>query len=138
VRVYRNDIVGKMKYRGDLITLLYSQHAKKRLWERSGELIVAPTILRVTDTNIYSGEWNGKKLTEACVRIEYKKSQWMFLVIILSSGLVKSLWINDKKRVIRKEVGNLEGNLEVSSPQIRSKWYSYIRRIKEFLHGSFN
>lgn len=136
MRVYRKDIVGKMKYRQGFIPLLYSQHAKERLQERvEGELIVAPTTVQITDRNIYSGETkDNKKLTQACIRLDYKKDKWMFLVVILGSGIVKSLWINDKKaRKIRTEVGNVQENLEEKTPQVSLFWKISWTRVKKYL-----
>lgn len=138
MRVYRKDIIGQIKYRKGFIFLLYSNHAKERLQERvNGELIVAPTQIQVTDNNIYSGETNdNKKLTQACIRLNYKTDKWMFLVVVLRSGVVKSLWINDKKRKIREEVGNVQENLEKKTPQVRSKWYSTWEYYKELFFRS--
>lgn len=139
MKVYRKDIIGKIKYREGLIPLSYSNHAKQRLRERvDGELIVAPTVVRVTENNLSSGETkDGHRLTEACIRLDYKKDKWMFLVVRLGSGLVKTLWINDKKaRKLRKEVGNVQEHLEEEAPQIRSKWNLFRRLYKKLFFRS--
>ncbi len=118
MRVYRKEIIGKIKYRQGFISLLYSDHAKERLLERvDGELIVAPTVVQITDNNIYSGEtYDNKKLTQACIRLDYKQDKWMFLVVVLGNGVVKSLWINDRKTgKIRAKMGNVQKDMEIQA-----------------------
>ena len=140
MRVYKRELKNKkISYRKGLIPLTYSDHAKERLKERvNGELIVAPTVLRVTDQNIFSGELykNSTKLKEVCVKLDYKHDKWMFIVVVLNNGVVKTIWINDKKRKIREKVGSIQEDLEREETYKPTKWQTYLWRIEEFLYGS--
>jgi len=149
IRLNRNEILIKqLKWREGLIPLSYSKHAKARLVERvDGELIVAPTLLRVTRDNLYNGSIannNSTRLIEACVRLDYKKDKWMFVALVLGKGIVKSIWIenkfkeNDRKKgELRKEVGTISENLVKEVPQIRGFWERIGDAIKKYLLRPF-
>ena len=147
----RHEIVGKgFLYRRDLISLRYSDHAKERLVERTtGNIIVAPSVLRVSESNIYTGLAKGNVLKEVTIRLDYKNDKWMFLVILLKHGIVKTIWIDDKKKAkakklqrlnteageLREEVGVVQENLVRETSCKPTFWQTLVRRVKELLHG---
>lgn len=145
IRLNRNEIISKkLKWREGLIPLSYSRHAKARLSERvDGELLVAPTVLRVTEDNLYNGSiinTESTRLKEACVRLDYKQDKWMFVALVLGNGLVKSLWIeskfkkNDRKtEELREEVGIISEDLVKEIPQIPGFWQIFGNSIKKYL-----
>lgn len=149
IRLNRNEILlKKLKWREGLIPLSYSRHAKTRLSERvDGELIVAPTVLRVTRDNLYNGSivnTESTRLKEACVRLDYKQDKWMFVALVLGNGAVKSIWVeskfkkNDRKTTeLREEVGIVQESVEEKTSQKSSKWEIYLWRVKKFLFSSY-
>ena len=106
---------GGYKWREGLITLKLSKHAQRRVEERIlGELVIVPSICRITKENICSGRSkDGKSLTSVKIRLDYKKDQWMYLVICPWTGIVKTLYINyknaKKEREARERQGIKEG-----------------------------
>jgi len=145
IRLNRNEILlKKLKWREGLIPLSYSRHAKTRLSERvDGELIVAPTVLRVTKDNLYNGSivnTESTRLKEACVRLDYKQDKWMFVALVLGNGAVKSIWVeskfkkNDRKTTeLRKEVGIISEDLVKETPQVPGFWKRFGNTIKKYL-----
>jgi len=94
----RQEILKKnIKFKSGFLKLTYSKHAEKRFNERIfGSLIVKPTIINVSEKNIFSGiSYNDTELTDVVVRIEYKKSDWCFLAIT-KSGFVKTVYFQKK------------------------------------------
>lgn len=132
---------GNYTYRKDLIPLKYSQHAQERLEERvEGELIVAPTMVRISNNNIYGGVKKGKRLVEVVVRLDYKKDKWMFLAIVVAHGIVKTVWINDKRKrtnrkaeEVRDEVGDVQKDMESERAKVTNFWEAIKRLYQEFL-----
>lgn len=106
---------GGYKWREGLITLKLSKHAQRRVEERIlGELVIVPSMCRITKENLCSGRsGDGKSLTSVKIRLNYKKDQWMFLVICPWTGVVKTLYINyknaKKEREARERQGIKEG-----------------------------
>ena len=128
---------GGYKWREGLITLKLSKHAQRRVEERIlGELVIVPSMCRITKENLCSGRsGDGKSLTSVKIRLNYKKDQWMFLVICPWTGVVKTLYINyknaKKEREARERQGIKEGECcveeeyyeEVEGPGIEPrKW----------------
>ncbi len=108
-----------------------------------GELIVAPTVLRVTKDNLYNGSivnTESTRLKEACVRLDYKQDKWMFVALVLGNGAVKSIWVeskfkkNDRKTTeLRKEVGIISEDLVKETPQVPGFWKRFGNTIKKYL-----
>jgi hypothetical protein len=99
VKYTREEILNKkMKFRNGFIKLKYGYHAEQRLDERlSGSLLVKPSIVNITEKNIYSGmSDDNENLKEVVVRIEYKKADWCFMAIILKTGFVKTVYFKKK------------------------------------------
>lgn len=88
----------------DLIQLRYSAHAKKRLKERTtGQLIVAPKYLRLTTENTIDIQDKNGRVIQATAFIQYKRNILMFLPIVVSLGIVKTVYFkNVKKKQVRK------------------------------------
>ena len=113
MNVGRREILeGNWKYRKDLIPLIFSLHAKKRMEERvEGQFMVVPTMARITKENICSGQAIGDKLRAVKIRLDYSRHNWMFLVICPSSGVVKTLYIDGKKKAPKKEQNSEENKV---------------------------
>jgi len=113
--ISRKEILsGDYKWRGDLIPLVLSKHARRRVEERiDGEFIIVPSVARITKENICSGREKGGYLTNVKIRLDYKRDKWMFLVICPATGVVKTLYINykdaKKEEAARKKQGIEEG-----------------------------
>lgn len=88
----------------NLLKLKYSFHALERLKLRTtGQLIVAPKYLRLSPENTIDVKEKNGKVIEATVFIEYKKNILMFLPIVVSCSLVKTIYFKHvKKKQIRK------------------------------------
>ena len=96
----RNQILKyKLAFHEGWIKLHYSAHAFSRLKERlKGDIIVYPRVINVSSLNIYKGySFDGKNLYKIIVRLEFKKSEWIYLVILPDKKLVKTLWFRGKK-----------------------------------------
>lgn len=141
IRLSRKEIVaGEYKWREGLIPLLYSKHANKRLEERvNGELVVFPTVVRITMDNLYNGSVRNEKiLIEACVRIDYKRDKWMFIALNIRSGVVKSIWIDEKRTKskttkLRGEMGIISKNMEKETSQIPDIWHIFGESVEKYL-----
>ena len=94
-RYNRSQILNSdIKFETDFINLVYSFHANQRLEERlNGNLLLKPTIVKVTKNNIYCGATNdGETLYEVVIRLRYKPSEWCFLAILPHTGFVKTVY----------------------------------------------
>lgn len=112
--------------------LIYSKHAIERLNERlRGSIQVYPKQVNISKLNINRGyTYDGKKLHKVIIRLEFKRDEWIFLVIIPNKRLVKSLWFSFKKydrktNRIRETVGifpnTMEGNAQQVVPELSAK-----------------
>ena len=95
-----------MKLPDRLIKLEYSEHARERLIERTtGSLILAPQYIRLTEKNTIDVIEKKGRIVQATAHIEYKKGVEMYLPIILSSGIVKTVYFrNVKKKSAQKRI----------------------------------
>lgn len=88
----------RMEFREGWMTLIYSQHAMQRLRERlRGDLEVYPKLINISKLNINKGySYNGRYLHKVVIRLEFKRDEWIFLVILPKYRLVKSVWFQFK------------------------------------------
>ena len=98
------ELTKSYRFPSHLIQLRYSKHATERLQERTtGQLIVAPKYLRLTPENTIDIQDKNGRVTQATAFIQYKRNILMFLPIIVSSGIVKTVYFkNVKKKQVRK------------------------------------
>jgi hypothetical protein len=86
------------------IRIWYGHHAKTRLEERCrGSLNLKPEYIKLNRNSVRKGYLEGDKLVKFIARIDYSKSQFMYLAIVDSDRLegqyfVKSLWFRDKNQ----------------------------------------
>lgn len=120
--VRRKEILERnMLFREGWLELSYSKHAMSRLKERlKGDLLVYPKKVNISKLNINKGYTYGDMyLHKVVVRLEYKRDEWIFLVILPGNGVVKSLWFQkkeyDKTRRTRKKMGVFPATVEKSS-----------------------
>lgn len=149
IRLRRDIILERgLKWREGLIPLSYSKHAKKRLSERvDGELIVCPSVLRITQENLYNGSINNensKRLTEVCVRLKYKQDKWMFVALVVGNGVVKSIWIENKFKKndretdsLREEMGIISEDLVKEIPQVPGFWERFRKSVEKYFLPSY-
>jgi hypothetical protein len=104
-----------MKFDEGWLDLTYSGHAFKRLKERlKGDIVVYPKRVNISKLNIYKGyTYDGEYLYKIIIRLDYKTDEWIYLVIIPSKKLVKTLWFKKKnERRDNKTMGFLPTDLE--------------------------
>ncbi len=108
----------------DLIQLRYSKHATERLRERTtGQLIVAPKYLRLTPENTIDIQDKNGRVTQATAFIQYKRNILMFLPIVVSSGIVKTVYFKNvkKKQVRKREKHRIKKYIPTSEDLIKEK-----------------
>ena len=98
-----------MIFKEGWIDLVYSNHAMERLKERlRGDVELYPKQINISKLNIYKGySYGDRYLHKITVRLEYKKDEWIFMVILPGKGLVKSVWFSkkyDKETRARKKM----------------------------------
>lgn len=108
-----------LSFKEGWMELVYSKHAIERLNERlRGSVQVYPKQVNISKLNINRGyTYDGKKLHKVIIRLEFKKDEWIFLVVIPNLRLVKSLWFTFKKydrktNRVRETMGILPSSLE--------------------------
>ena len=91
-----------LQYRKDLFPVKYTKHAKERMEERCrGNLIIFPEQIRITEQNIVKGlSSDGKYLFKVIIKLEWKKGEDIYLVILPNMGLIKSCWFKKQKKGI--------------------------------------
>ncbi len=87
---------GNYLYPSDLIRLRQSKHFVERLEERGIGLDCIPTVVRVSKDNIHSAKADGKELVSVAVRLKYNSYKYVFLVIDLKDGCLKTVWFKEK------------------------------------------
>jgi hypothetical protein len=113
----RKEILEKgMKFKEGWIKLVYSHHALDRLKERlKGNIELMPNAINISKLNINKGySYDGLHLHKVVIRLEFKPTEWIYLVILPSKRIVKSLWFSDKKHEKRNTgtVGVLSTDME--------------------------
>lgn len=101
--------------------LVYTQHAMDRLKERlKGEIELFPKFINISKLNINKGySYDGKYLHKVVIRLEFKPTEWIFLVVLPSKRLVKSLWFQEK------------GMTRKLSPETEKQWELFQEMWKE-------
>ncbi len=93
----------------DFLRLRYTNHATERLKERTtGQLIVAPTIIKLNKDNVVSFSYVEDEAT-AVVKIFYKKDIDMFLCISIKTpkfAIVKTVYFKNVKKNSSKKRKN--------------------------------
>lgn len=84
-------------YPSDLVKLKTTKHFVERLEQRGIGIDCIPTLVRITQDNIYCGEADGDKLTSVVVRLKYNSVRYVFLCFNPIDGFLKTLWFKDKK-----------------------------------------
>ena len=88
-----------MKLPDRLVKLEYSEHARERLIERTtGTLILAPQYIRFTKDNTIDIIVRNNRIIQATIHIEYKKGVEMYLPIMVSTGIVKTVYFKNVKK----------------------------------------
>lgn len=102
--------INTSKFPKDLVKLKYSLHATERLKERTtGSLILAPQYIRLTKENTIDVKLKKGRVHEATAVIDYKYNVKMYLPIIVTEGLVKTVYFKHvKKKWKPKEDGNIK------------------------------
>lgn len=113
----RKEILEKsMKFKEGWMKLIYSTHALDRLKERlNGNVELMPNAINISKLNINRGySYDGIHLHKVIIRLEFKPTEWIYLVILPSKRIVKSLWFANKKHERRdnETVGVLSANME--------------------------
>lgn len=100
-RILKND----MQFKEGWINLIYSRHASDRLKERlKGNLELFPTLINISKLNINRGySYDGKYLHKVVIRLEFKPTEWIYLVILPTKRIVKSVWFEPKGMKYKEE-----------------------------------
>ncbi len=89
-------------YPEDFVQLGYTTHARSRLVERtSGQIIVAPTLVRVTEKNTMDIETMDGLITNCTISIDYKRNTKMFLCLSMrypNFATVKTVYFKNAKK----------------------------------------
>ena len=118
------ELTKSYRFPSHLIQLRYSKHATERLQERTtGQLIVAPKYLRLTPENTIDIQDKNGRVTQATAFIQYKRNILMFLPIIVSSGIVKTVYFKNvkKKQVRKREKHRIKKYIPTSEDLIKEK-----------------
>lgn len=90
---------GNYIYPRELIKLKPTNHVRERLSERGMDLECIPSIVRVTEDNIYSAKCeDGKHLHSVVIRLKYTNTKDLFLCLNPFDAGWKSLWFRDSNR----------------------------------------
>jgi hypothetical protein len=87
------------------VNLTYSWHAIQMARTRmKGMLLVLPEYVHVSSINISRGySADGVRLEKVIIRQEFTPAEWVFMVIILETGFVKSIWFEEKASKMKPE-----------------------------------
>ena len=87
-----------LQFKEGWVELIYSKHALDRLKERlKGDIELYPKQVNISKLNINRGySYDGVYLHKVVIRLEFKKSEWIYLVILPKKRIVKSLWFEEK------------------------------------------
>ena len=109
-----------MQFKQGWMDVHYSLHAKERLKQRlKGSVALFPNKVNVTTLNINKGySYDGNYLHKVIIRLEWKADEWMFLVILPTQKLVKSLWFEKKRRRVGTNAGDVGSIASGESVQI--------------------
>jgi len=118
IKEYNREEIIKLglRYRKDFFSVQYSQHAYNRLLERlKGSLIIYPKTIRLSEDNIVKGLSSDEKtLFKVVVKLEWKKGEDIYLVILPAMQLVKTVYFkrqNVKKNTIKEKENIQEPSL---------------------------
>lgn len=116
----RKEILDKnMKFKEGWTKLIYSTHALDRLKERlKGNIELMPNVINISKLNINRGySYDGVHLHKVIIRLEFKPTEWIYLVILPKKRVVKSLWFSNKKHERRdtETMGMVPTDMEESS-----------------------
>lgn len=131
-----------IKWREGLIPLKHSKHSQERLKQRiKGEFVVCPTMVRITKDNIHSGVVKGGKLSEVKLRLSYNWDTWLYIVIIVWTGTIKTLYLcskigkgDVKKKALQEQMETNKEEKEVRGADIAEQGGSR-RNDKGFLRN---
>ena len=88
----------KLYFKEGWVELIYTNHALERLRERlRGEVVLYPKKVNISKLNIYKGySYDDKVLHKIVLRLEFKPTEWIYLVVLPKNRVVKSLWFSPK------------------------------------------
>lgn len=89
---------GKYSYPNDFVRLRATRHFMERLEERGMGLDSIPTMIKVTENNIYCGDVEEGVLVNVVVRLDYTRFKYIFLCFNPLDGYLKTLWFRDKSK----------------------------------------
>ena len=90
---------GNYIYPKDLVNLKPTKHVRERFLERGLEMDILPTVVRITEDNLYSGKTqDDKHLHSVVVRLFYSYSKDMYLCYNPFDGGLKTVWFRPTKR----------------------------------------
>jgi hypothetical protein len=98
----REEIIEQgLRYRKDFFAVDYSKHALDRIYERlNGNLILYPKYIRITTDNIVKGlSGDEKYLFKIVVKLEWKRGEDIYMVILPAVQLVKTVYFKRQKYV---------------------------------------
>lgn len=100
IELTREEILkGSYRYPKNFINIYPTSHCIERLDERGKELDFLPSMVRITEDNIWSGRTkNGKRLISIVIRLKYKCSKYLFICFNPWDGFIKTIWFKDANR----------------------------------------
>lgn len=100
----KNDLTKKeiikrgCEYPKELFNLKYTNHVIERLNKRCIGLDCIPTVLRVTEENLFSGRPDvNNRLTSVVVKLKYHGTRYLYLCCNPYDGGLKTIWFRDDK-----------------------------------------
>ena len=93
-------IEGDYIYPKDLVHLKPTKHVKARFLERGLDLDILPTVVRITDDNLFSGKTqDDKHLHSVVVRLYYTYGKDMYLCYNPFDGGLKTVWFRANYKI---------------------------------------
>lgn len=75
-----------------------------RLTERGQGLDFLPSVVKITDSNIYSGRTkDNKKLNSIVIRMDYTGNKDLYLCFNPFDAALKTVWYGNRKKQTRKK-----------------------------------
>lgn len=103
----KEEILGKYYFPKGFIKLNPTNHCIERLNERGYGLDFLPSVVRITESNLYSGKTsNNRSLCSVVVKLEYTPKKHLFLCINPFDGAVKTVWYGDRSQQQNRKKGS--------------------------------
>ena len=111
----REEIIEQgLRYRPDFFSVDYTKHALDRIYERlNGSLILYPKYIRITNENIVKGlSGDEKYLFKVVIKLEWKKGEDIYMVILPAVQLVKTVYFKRQKYAKKDTIKERDENVK--------------------------